>query len=103
MAKRFTDSEKWEDPFFTELTNEYKLVWIYLLDKCDHAGFYKVNIKMLNFCLNSELTEGSILDKFNSRIKVLSPEKWFIPKFIVFQYGDLDDSSRFHKSILKTL
>jgi hypothetical protein len=40
---------------------------------------------------------------FNGRIKVLTPEKWFIPKFIVFQYGDLDDSSRVHKSILKTL
>jgi hypothetical protein len=56
MAKRFSDSEKWEDPFFTNLTNEYKLAWIYLLDKCDHAGFYKVNLKIMNFCLNYVFT-----------------------------------------------
>jgi hypothetical protein len=103
MAKRFTDSEKWEDSWFLELSNEYKLAWIYLLDKCDHAGFYKVNIRMMNFCLNSTFTEKSILDILIGRIQVLSTEKWFIPKFINFQYGDLDDSSRFHKSILKTL
>lgn len=103
MAKRFTDSEKWEDPFFSDLSSDMKLVWIYLLDKCDHAGFYKVNLKLLNFYLNTTIAEQAILDTFNGRIKVLTHEKWFIPKFITFQYGDLDDSSRVHKSILKTL
>jgi hypothetical protein len=31
MAKRFTDSEKWKDPFFEELTKDLKLAWLYLL------------------------------------------------------------------------
>ena len=92
MAKRFTDSEKWEDPFFAELSNDMKLVWIYLLDKCDHAGFYKVNFKLLNFHLNTSLKTEDILLVFNGRIKVLADEKWFIPKFLYFQYGEVDDS-----------
>jgi hypothetical protein len=38
MAKRLTDSNKWNDSWFTNLPMDIKLVWIYLLDACDHAG-----------------------------------------------------------------
>jgi hypothetical protein len=103
MAKRFTDSEKWDDPFFADLPNKYKMFWLYVLDKCDHAGFYKVNLKMAAFILGEKYDPVEILCIFAGRIKELTPEKWFIPKFISFQYGDLNDESRVHKSVLKTL
>jgi hypothetical protein len=87
MAKRFTDSEKWKDPFFEELTKEFKLAWIYLLDDCDHAGIWRKSIKRLNFSLDTNFTEIELLKEFNERIVVLNNEKWFIPKFVTFQYG----------------
>ena len=43
MAKRFTATEKWDDPFFCNLEAKYKLAWIYLLDKCDNAGIYFIH------------------------------------------------------------
>ena len=61
MAKRFTDSTKWDDPFFADLSNDYKLLWIYILDKCDHAGIYKVNKKMAEFCLNTKFDWKEVL------------------------------------------
>jgi hypothetical protein len=88
MAKRFTDSEKWKDPFFEELTNELKLAWLYLLDDCDHAGIWKKSIKRLNFSIGSDLTEEELLLAFKQRIVVLNSDKWFIPKFVTFQYGN---------------
>jgi len=88
MAKRFTDSEKWKDPFFEELTKDLKLAWLYLLDDCDHAGIWKKSIKRLNFSLDTKFTEIDLIQAFKDRIVVLDNDKWFIPKFITFQYGN---------------
>lgn len=103
MAKRYTDSEKWDDPFFTELPNEYKLLWIYILDKCDHAGIYKVNPANVEFSLKSKFNWEEVIKVLDGRIVVLSKEKWFVPKFIDFQYGELDINNRVHNAVYKIL
>ena len=103
MAKRFTDSEKWDDPWFSELPNKFKLLWILILDKCDHAGFYKVNLKMAEFCTGEKYELQEVKGILDGRIREISPEKWFIPKFIDFQYGELNDESRVHKSVYSIL
>jgi uncharacterized phage protein (TIGR02220 family) len=105
MPKRFTASEKWDDPFFTDLSKDYKLVWIYILDKCSNAGIYDVNIKNLNFSTETTLSAQDILTTFGERILVLnSGKKWFIPKFVVFQYGSLQtEKNTFHKKISEDL
>jgi hypothetical protein len=87
MAKRLTDSEKWKDPFFEELSKDLKLAWLYLLDDCDHAGIWKKSIKRLNFSLDTNLTEKDLLKAFKERLVVLNNDKWFIHKFVTFQYG----------------
>ena len=28
MAKRFTDTDKWKDEWYTELSNDYKVIWL---------------------------------------------------------------------------
>ena len=85
MAKRLTDSTKWNDSWFTNLPMDIKLVWIYLLDTCDHAGVYKTNIRLLKFQTGSERTEEELIEFFKDRIYITG-DKWFIPKFVNFQY-----------------
>ena len=85
MAKRLTDSNKWNDSWFTNLPMDIKLVWIYLLDTCDHAGVYKTNIKLLKFQTGSERSEEELIEFFKDRINITG-DKWFIPKFVNFQY-----------------
>ena len=92
MAKRFTDSRKWDDPWFTELNSKSKLAWIYLLDKCDHCGIYKPNLSLLNFQLGSKYSKDELLQEFNKRVICITQEKWFIPKYIKFQYGNIEAS-----------
>jgi hypothetical protein len=87
MAKRFTDSEKWQDDWFFNLDQCGKLSWLYIIDHCDHAGFWKKNIKLLNFNTGCNYVEDELLQIFNSRI-IKIEDKWFIPKFITFQYGN---------------
>jgi len=87
MAKRFTDTDKWKDEWYTELSNDYKVIWQYLLDTCDNAGIYKRNIKLLNVMCNTNVSESDILRIFKDRVTAISEDKWIINKFCVFQYG----------------
>ena len=45
MSYRFTNTEKWADAWFSNLTQIQMLVFIYLCDNCDIAGFIEVNYK----------------------------------------------------------
>lgn len=103
MAKRLTDSGKWDDPWFTELPNEHKLLWIYLLDKCDHAGFWKVNKRLAEFILNQKFDWQEVMVKFQHRLVTINPELWHLPKFIEFQYGQLSPNNRAHASAIQRL
>jgi hypothetical protein len=86
-TKRMTDAEKWKDPFFEELTNDYKLIWLFLLDDCDNAGVWHKSIKRLNYNCNTNEIESTILTVLRDRVFQISADKWFIPKFLPFQYG----------------
>ena len=43
MAKRFTDTMKWNEDWYLDLALVDKLFWIYICDNCDHAGIFKPN------------------------------------------------------------
>tara|TARA_R110000823_G_scaffold265327_1_gene385260 strand:- start:49 stop:633 length:585 start_codon:yes stop_codon:yes gene_type:complete len=86
-TKRFTDAEKWKDPFFENLNNNFKLIWLYLLDDCDNAGIWNKSIKRLNFHCNTSVTEKELQQIFKKRLYPITEDKWFIPKFMIFQYG----------------
>ena len=104
MSKRFTDTEKWGDPWFRNLLREYQIFWIYMLDNCDTAGIWKVDFELAEFMLKARIDEKEYASVFKDRIRVFSKgERWFIPKFISFQYGQLDETCHPHKSIIKVL
>lgn len=100
MAKRFTATEKWEDPWFCGLSATEQLFWVYLLDKCNHAGIWQVNWPLVKFHIAGFAYTA---ESFLGRITELSAEKWFIPKFIQFQYGTLNPTNRAHASVLAML
>lgn len=104
MAKRFTDTEKWGDPWFRNLLPEYQRFWIYLLDRCDTAGVWEVDFEVVEFFLKQKYSEKEIINLLKGRIVIFdNQKKWFIPKFISFQYGRLDPFCNPHKSIFKLL
>lgn len=103
MAKRMTATEKWDDPFFFDLTPEMKLLWIYILDKCNHAGIIDYNEKVACFLTGTNFTKAQVYEVFKTRLKVLSSGKWFISKFIEFQYGELQETNNAHKSVIAIL
>lgn len=103
--KRFTDADKWEDPWFCEQTTSIKLFWLYLCDRCDHGGVWAVNWKLAKFHLGDDLTPENLKAALSDRIQEIDQgRKWFIPKFISFQYPTgLSLTSPAHKRIRSTI
>lgn len=93
MAKRFTDSNKWDDDWFLELSLEYKLAWNYICDKCDAVGVWKPSRKAISFHLGVELDLVEFLRICGSkRIYVMPNGNWWIRGFCTFNYGDLTEA-----------
>ena len=102
--KRFTETAKWEDNWFMDLSATEKLFYMYILDRCNNCGVWEVNFKLAEFMIGMKLDQKEILEKFNDRIKILEDgKKWLIPKFISFQYGQLNPKCKPHLAVIKLL
>lgn len=84
MPRRFTDTEKWRDEWWGSLTNDYRMIWLYLVDSCSIAGVWKKDFRGLNFNCNTNITEADFLKTFGERL-VDRGNFYFIPKFLRFQ------------------
>jgi len=86
MSKRFTDSDKWKDSWFCDLEMQDKLLWLYLLDDCNHAGIWKVNMRLLNFSIGYTYTLDTVVEVLGKRVFQISSEYLLIEKYLHFQY-----------------
>lgn len=102
MAKRFTDTTKWNKPFIRGMKAPYKLLWIYILDECDHAGIWQVDFEVAEIKIGEKLNKETALNFFKDKI-IAFDDKWFIIDFIEFQYGVLNPLNRAHNSVISIL
>jgi hypothetical protein len=100
--KRFTETQKWDDPWFRRLSPEMKLLWQWLCDRCDNAGVIEPDIELASFQIGYQYPMDTLL-KFDGRLVQISGGKWFIPKFIEFQYGQLSKDCKAHNPVFVSL
>lgn len=104
MAKRFTDSAKWSNPWFRNLSPKMKLAWIFLLDYCDHAGLWKEDYHLMGFFLNAEYSREEILEALGENVYPLDDGRLFLTGFITFQYGEkFNPNNKVHHSVFNML
>lgn len=103
MSKRFTDTNKFDDPWYCNLTNDAKLAWEYILAKCDNSGVWEPNFRIANAYLSGSSSWDDIRKEFGDRIVILPNGKWWAWKFIGFQYGELSESCKPHMNIIRLL
>ena len=107
MAKRFTDTDKYKKPFIRSLPVEYKVLWDYLYHECNHAGIWIVDFEIAKIYINANIDKKIALELFNKNeiriIELNHGSKWFIPSFIDFQYGQLNENNRAHNSVIQIL
>lgn len=85
MAKRFIDTGLYDDDWFMELSKDAKLLWVYFITKCDHAGMLKMNEKLCKLQTSVKNIPETIKE-LGDRLLTVSEQLYFIPKFIEFQY-----------------
>lgn len=104
MAKRFTDTEKWERPWFRNLPLEMKCFWVFVTDKCDIAGIWYVDLDLASYLIGKKIKTEDIYRFFGEQIVVLdNGKRWLIKDFANFQYGELKDTNNLHRSVIKRL
>jgi hypothetical protein len=103
LAKRFTDTGKWDKAWFRKLPAEMKCVWMFLCDRCDHAGIWDIDDDALEFFTGADTSIDEILVVFGDKIQRVGDSKLLIPGFVDFQYGGLNPDNRVHKSVLDRL
>lgn len=101
---RFTETNKWNDPWFRKLKASEKLVFLFLVDNCDNAGFYELDIEMMAFQIgiDNDKILGAIEGLNRGLIK--SGNYIWIKNFLRHQKNwPLNKENNAHKQILNIL
>ncbi len=103
MAKRFIDSGLFDDDWFMDLSKEGKILWLYSITKCDHAGILKLNIKLCKVQTGINNIE-TVIKELGNRLVRVNEQLLFVPKFVVYQYPGFPDCKfPAARSAIKTL
>ncbi len=107
MPKRFTATEKWDDPWFRRLPVDFKSLWFFLCERCDHAGIWKVDEESLVYFVGKSFEKDEVFRRFNEGKERLTSlncgSKWYVKEFAAFQYGELTEVNKVHRSVLSIL
>ena len=102
--KRFTDSEKWRDPWFRRLTSTGKVFYLYLLDNCDNAGVWERDDDRFKWESGTAVEVDAHIEELGDRIEILPNGRILLPKFVLFQQGGpLSEAKPPHRQIIRML
>jgi len=85
MSKRFIDTGLFDDDWFMDLSKDAKILWLYFITKCDHAGIIKLNVKLCQLQTGIKDLE-TVRQQLGNRCITVSEQLFFIPKFVEYQY-----------------
>jgi len=102
MPKRFTETLKWDDPWFRALSPDAKLLWFWLVDKCDTAGIITPDFSLCEFQTGIKRAFER-MGEIESRIAEIAEGKYMICKFIEFQHGNLSHDCKAHNTAWASL
>ena len=89
MSKRFIDTGFLDQKWIRKLSPERKIFLIYLMLKCDNGGVIDLDMEDVEFWIGKKIGGIEFLPE-NYLIPINSTGKYFMPKFIEWQYKDLN-------------
>jgi|688.fasta_scaffold277187_2 hypothetical protein len=102
MPKRFTETLKWDDPWFRALSPDAKLLWFWLVDKCDNAGIITPDFALCEFQTGIKRACEK-MQEIESRVAEIADGKFIVCKFIEFQHGKLSRECKAHNPAFQSL
>lgn len=100
--KRFTETTKWDDPWFRKLSPKLKCLWQFIVDRCDPAGVIDIDCDLAGFQIGTKISEKDIRD-LGGRVEKLDCGKWWVVRFVAFQYGKLSEDCKAHGPVFASL
>lgn len=103
---RITNTDKWKDEWFLGLSAHAKLLFFYLCENCDVAGFYKLNSRFMQKQTN--INAKDIVDALNDLKKAIvfnnstdkTNKKIWVKNFLFYQQQlPLEKNNPAHKKI----
>ena len=77
---------------------------MYILDECDNAGVWHIEVDIAEIRIGEKIDLKIAKKELGKHIYEFdNGEKWFIPFFIDFQYGVLNEKVNAHKSVINKL
>lgn len=106
MGYILTNSDKWKDLWFGGLSPHAKLLFIFLCENCDSAGFFEINYRYMLFALNlkNDDLKKAITELSKSYIKSNDKKYIWLNNFLKHQKKlPLNSSNNSHKQIIQLL
>lgn len=103
MAYRFSNTDKWDDHWFVKLKPNSKLLFNFLCDKCDIAGFIEINenIWAAQMGLTTALVQGALKGLGRGLIYSDTGDCLFVKNFLKHQKNlPLNPRNKAHLGIL---
>ncbi|MFA6973967.1 MAG: hypothetical protein WC238_04510 [Parcubacteria group bacterium] len=103
MAYRYTSTDKWNDAWFSNLSQLQMLLFMYLCDTCDHAGFKEINLKRIASDLSSsaDTIKGAMEGLSRSILWSRDGDTIYLRNFLKHQKNlPLNPANNAHKGIL---
>jgi hypothetical protein len=98
-----SNTEKWKDLWFSNLSPNAKLLFFYFVENCDNAGFFEVNKKFMLFHtgFNEEQLMDAGIELKKSYIKSKDGTKLWFKNFLKYQKKlPLNSANNMHKQII---
>ncbi len=102
--KRFSDTGRFEEEWYSDLPIDLKIAWEYLWAKCDNAGVWSPNFKLADFQIGKRVAWEKVPAALGDRIHVLPSGKWLLKGFVEVQCGpQFSLESRPHQAVMASL
>jgi hypothetical protein len=85
------------------LKKDEKILWIYLITSCNHAGIIELNEPLIKFQTGINGLQ-TVIKGLGNRLILLNNDYYFMPKFLEYQYSKFPNSNvRAQKSAIDIL
>jgi hypothetical protein len=104
MAYRYTNTDKWNDCWFSNLKPIEKLLFNYICDNCDIAGFIEINQKKWasDIGINIKILQGALKGLGRGLIYSNTNDCVYIKNFLKHQKNlPLNEKNKAHLGIIK--
>lgn len=99
-----TETSKWRDQWFRDLSTDAKLLWLYICDNCDCAGFWTIDVALASFETGMPAAKiVKALESFADAVNMKDGIIWLIRFLEVQKNLPLSESCPPHKPIISRL